>query len=256
MDILRHQLITSPGGLPLGILPAKSLFVDATYLVSHEFLSGIISMGRWRGIFLAVAISTCTAIALLAGPSSALLLIPQTYDNWHAGGATFYLEGSNATTWPSQLESESIGGKLCDPPSENVLMGPLTNLSHCVWSGSKAVSQQWQLVTPPTTLFLQDGLVRRNIYVQYYSLSAAAFGVSLSPLLYSRVINWIFRIAMFNAKSAKTGTLLRLSNLKTRKKEGTATSINSQIPVVRTTCLTNQSVNFADIVNQVSIDTN
>lgn len=255
MDMLRYQLLLSSSGLPLGILAAKTLFVDTTYLFSPEFRFGISGIDRWlRRWLLCVFIAVCSLLALLVGPSLALLLSPQIYHTWPAGGATFHLVGTNESIWPSQLDARSIGGDHCRSPNATDLSLQLLNSSSCIWSGYASIAQWFQSQHQATnlgTIHIQDGVVERDISLHFYPLGVAAYGIIMAPCLYAEVLSAVWRAAIFNAKSAQPRTLKKSANLRYRAKGGSTSSMNSTLPVVRTTCFTNNSVSFADIVNQV-----
>lgn len=259
MDILRYQLVSSPNGLPFGMLTAKSLFVDASYLASTDFRMGISGVTRKSSrAFLALLITTCSAVSLLAGPSSALLLIPRRYDNWGAGGATFHLSGTNDTLWPSQLDGQSIGGAHCQSPSESDLSAQRLDHSSCIWSGYQPLSQWWVSthlgVTKPQ-IPIQDGKIGRVINLGWYpALSVAAFGVSVAPCTYAELLSAAWRYAILNAPIALSTPISKYSNLQYRARDGTTTSMDSQLPVVHTTCLKNMSAVFADVVGEVNTD--
>ena len=257
MDILRRELLLSSSGLPLGILAAKTLFVDVTFLLSPDFRNGISGLDRKKKrLFLGLFITVCSILALLAGPSSALLLIPQVYDDWPAGGATFYMVGSNQTMWPSQLNAQSIGGAHCQSPTASDLSLQQLNMSSCVWSGYESILQWFEsshLADNLNTVLIQDGSVERNILLLYYTLGAAAFGVTVAPCIYAEVLAELWKTAIFHAPSAKPNSLSKSANLQYRSRDGTTASINSELPVVRTTCLTNDSVTFADIIDKASV---
>ena len=256
MDVLRHELLSSSSGLPLGILAAKTLFADASFLISPEFRNGIngVDKKKKRG-FLFSFITICSILALLVGPSAALLLIPQTYNDWQAGGATFYLVGTNESLWSSQLDNQSIGGAHCLSPSASDLSLQQLNMSSCIWSGYESILRWFQsshLAQNSPTILIQDGVVDRNLILRAYSLSAATFGVVVAPCNYAQNLASLWNIAALNAKIAKPGSLSKWANLQYRAPGGPTASIRSQLPVVRTTCLTNNSVTFANIVNEVS----
>ncbi|KAK5360230.1 hypothetical protein LTS13_010320 [Exophiala xenobiotica] len=253
MDILRYQLLLSSSGLPLGILAAKRLFVDTSYLFSPEFRYGISGIDKKKTrAFLALFISMCSMLALLVGPSSALLFIPQTCDSWSAGGAIFHLVGTNASIWPSQLDARSTGGANCRSPSESDLSLQLLNESSCIWSGYKAISQWFQSAHQgdnSVSILLQDGVGERNILLRYYSLSAAAFGVTAAPCLYAKMLSGVWLAAIINANLIDQ-KFDKSRNLAYRAKGGSTSSMDSTLPVVRTTCLTNDTVTFADVANE------
>lgn len=257
MDILRYQLISSPSGLPIGILTAQTEFLDTMYLTSPVFRNGIRGVDRNKRVLFTLFVFICSLIALLAGPSSALLLIPQVYTEWGAGGATFDLIGTDESIWPSQLDAQSIGGTYCQSPSNTVLSLQQLNQTSCIWFGYQSILQWWKSTHLADgqlqTILIQDGNIERDINLRYYSLSAAAFGVTLAPCSYAQLLSQAWYMATITPSKGSLGPLSKSANIRYRKTGGTTTSMNGQLPVARTTCLTNDTVNFADIVNTVSV---
>lgn len=258
MDIIRWQLLWSSNGLPLGILAAKTLFVDTAFLLSPEFRFGISSIDtRIKRYLLAALIVVCSILALLIGPSSALLLIPQAYSDWNAGGATFSLNGRKESIWPSYLDAQATGGDLCQSPTERTLSLQHLNMSSCVWSGYAPLLQWWQsthLTGNLAEIPVQDGEIQRSMRLKFYgSPSAAVFGISLAPCSYAQLLQYIWWNAGSRASGANPNALTRTANIRYRA-YGTTISMNSQIPVVRTSCLTtltNDSVVYASLGNKV-----
>ena len=122
MDLSRYHLIQNREGLPLGMLAVKPLFTDATFILSPEFRHGILGFAGWKKkVFVAFIVMFCSSLALLAGPSAALLLIPNSYTDWPAGGAYFSLVGSPNSIWLDDLDIDAIGGAHCRDPSMNTL---------------------------------------------------------------------------------------------------------------------------------------
>src|SRR5271155_795712 len=66
-------------------------------------------------------------IAATAGPSSAILMIPQNR-TWPTGSINFYLNGTVDQLWPSILTGSDIGGPGCDLPEA-------TSDPHCAAGG-------------------------------------------------------------------------------------------------------------------------
>ncbi len=215
-------------------------------------ISGFEKKKKW---LFALFITACSLLVLLAGPSSALLLIPQRYVDWGAGGATFYLVGTKESIWPSHLDAQSIGGAHCQSPSASLLSSQQLNMSSCIWSGYQSILQWFEsshLGKNINTVSMQDGKIERNIYFRYNNLGATVYGISLAPCSFAKDLASIWNMALSRASIAVVGSLSRTANLAYRNRPGTTVSMNSQLPVVQTMCLTNYSVNFADIINQVS----
>ncbi|KAL9598848.1 MAG: hypothetical protein Q9179_003773 [Wetmoreana sp. 5 TL-2023] len=105
-QLLRHELIHGDG-LPLGLLAAGFDFTKLSYFWSPEFagtLRSIYSRPRkLKRSALVLFLVTVGTLAALAGPSCAVLLIPQARD-WPAGGTTFYLNATRDRIWPAKFQ--------------------------------------------------------------------------------------------------------------------------------------------------------
>jgi len=256
MDLLRHDLLAGPSGLPLGLLTAKTQFIAPGYLISPDFRYGIGGLEKKKMIWAAIFIAGCSVLALVAGPAAALLLIPQAYDEWNAGGASFYLVGAKESLWPPTLDSQSIGGEHCRSPSESDICLQMLNMSSCIWSGYRSIfewTQSEHQAGSTNDVAIHDGGVYRVAYVRRYpDSSGVSYGVSLAPCLYANALSSLWRNATFNASTARLGTTSRLSGIRYWKQYVTMSSISSQIPVVRTNCLTTYPVVFANLAGKAS----
>jgi len=107
-QLLRYELMYGDG-LPLGLLAAGFDFTSLSYFWSPEMLGSFRSTYTrgWkpRRIALILFLVTVGALAVLAGPSCAVLLIPQTQD-WPAGGTTILLNGTPNNTWAVTLSAD------------------------------------------------------------------------------------------------------------------------------------------------------
>ena len=95
LEIVHRELLHAPNGLPLGLLSLNKGFVEIQYLISAEFrfgLAGICPRYKWLA-YDALAIGS-TLILLFAGPSTALLMVPERRDDCPAGGASIWLPGT------------------------------------------------------------------------------------------------------------------------------------------------------------------
>ncbi|KAI4196667.1 MAG: hypothetical protein LQ350_006420 [Teloschistes chrysophthalmus] len=106
-QLLRHDLIFGDG-LPLGLLAAGFEFTKLSYFWSPEWLGSLRGTAgnpmRLRNLALILFLVTVGALAALAGPSCAVLLIPQSQD-WPAGGRTLSVNGSQDELWPTTLST-------------------------------------------------------------------------------------------------------------------------------------------------------
>ncbi|KAL8689114.1 MAG: hypothetical protein Q9218_005140 [Villophora microphyllina] len=109
-QLLRHELIHGDG-LPLGLLAAGFDFTKLSYFWSPEWLGSMrntrANPRRLRKLALILFLVTVGALAALAGPSCAVLLIPQSQD-WPAGSTTVLLNGTRDEIWPTTLSAHRI----------------------------------------------------------------------------------------------------------------------------------------------------
>lgn len=108
-QLLRYELICGEG-LPLGLLAAGFDFTTLSYFWSPEMLGSFRStyVKDWkpRRMALILFLVIVGALAVFAGPSCAVLMIPQTQD-WPAGATTFQLNDTLNRTWAVALSAES-----------------------------------------------------------------------------------------------------------------------------------------------------
>ena len=104
-QLLRDELVYGDG-IPLGLLAAGIDFTKVSFFWSPEMLGSVRNLFRgprkYRKILLGLFLVLAGALALLAGPSCAVLLIPQQQD-WPAGGTTIFLNGTKDELWPVEI---------------------------------------------------------------------------------------------------------------------------------------------------------
>ena len=257
MDVLREQLLRSADGLPLGILTAKTLFADITYLFSPDFRHGITGVKSKRtGFLLFLLVGACTGLALLVGPSSALLMIPNTFTDWPGGGATFFVSGQNETLWPLTLTGafDHIGGSHCQSPSGDLLTRQQLNMSSCIWTGYAAMKERFknihtvnQVLTAAVSL--QDGLIERTMGIHFFGDGAAVLGVHIATCVYSDILANMWWWCLKHASITQSGSLSKYSGLRSRERDSTVSSVTGQVPCVLTACNTLSNVSFPDQAN-------
>lgn len=116
-QLLRYELVYG-NGLPLGLLAAGFDFAKLSWLWSPEFVACLWKPdrgpGKLRRAAIVLYLIIATALAALAGPSCAVLLIPQSQE-WAAGGTDFYLNGTADELWPTTLSALSGSlGEFCN----------------------------------------------------------------------------------------------------------------------------------------------
>ncbi|KAL8870477.1 MAG: hypothetical protein Q9174_003489 [Haloplaca sp. 1 TL-2023] len=104
-QLLRYELLYGDG-LPLGLLAAGFEFTKLSFLWSPETLGTLTdTFTRARSIrrfALLLFLLTAGALATLAGPACAVLLIPTSQD-WPAGTQHALLPGTQEQIWPARL---------------------------------------------------------------------------------------------------------------------------------------------------------
>ena len=98
---IRHELAFGEG-LPLGALVSGLQISQFAYLWSMEFWGAIRSksLSFSRKLRLLIVILICFIVAILAGPSSAVLLIPRL-DFWPAGSTDIWINATSDDLYPS-----------------------------------------------------------------------------------------------------------------------------------------------------------
>ncbi|KAL8984697.1 MAG: hypothetical protein Q9177_004632 [Variospora cf. flavescens] len=108
-QLLRYEL-KHGNGLPLGLLAAGFDFTKLSWLWSAELHGSLRTSGKRPGkprrAAILLYLIMAAALVVLAGPSCAVLLIPQSQD-WPAGRSLFYLKGNMDQIWPTSLSAAS-----------------------------------------------------------------------------------------------------------------------------------------------------
>ena len=107
-NAVRYELLFGDG-LPLGLIGSGLAFTQIEFFIRKEFYA---AAKHWfnhhntgkKAAFL-VLLLVSGAIAMLAGPSSATLLVPKSQE-WPSGGTDYFLDGGNEAFWPIDLSGE------------------------------------------------------------------------------------------------------------------------------------------------------
>ena len=133
-QLLRDELLYGDG-LPLGLLGAGIDFTKLSFFWSPEVFGGVKTLFRgtrkYRKIQLGLFLLLAGAIALLAGPASAVLLVPRKQD-WPAGGTYLPLSDHSSDIWPVNLTADSSSVSLCTSDTA-------TNLGFCPSGGYRSL---------------------------------------------------------------------------------------------------------------------
>ena len=134
VDYVRHLLIKTDTGIPLGLIMSHLEFSYPSYFMTRKVLSdGRGFPNRRQAIPLILLLLASGFIALLVGLSAALLLVPQYRSDWPAGGVDYHLAGGNDSLWPDILTINHTGTNCGDPKS--YINTPLPSQANCIWSG-------------------------------------------------------------------------------------------------------------------------
>ncbi|PNP59716.1 hypothetical protein FNYG_14847 [Fusarium nygamai] len=108
---IRSELVFGDG-MVLGLLVSGFSFSQPSYFWSPEFLGSLgwargedVPYGqRWKRCAFILLVFIGGALALLAGPATAVLMIPRKID-WPVGGGIYWLNGSDDQLWPKFLDA-------------------------------------------------------------------------------------------------------------------------------------------------------
>ncbi|KAL8792005.1 MAG: hypothetical protein Q9195_005423 [Heterodermia aff. obscurata] len=101
-DLIRTELLNG-NGVPLGLIGSGFAFKDISWFWSPDFWCSVRYQAQWhRKTFLLVTLVLAGLLAVLAGPATAVLVIPRSRV-WPAGGSSFFLQGNEDELWPSYL---------------------------------------------------------------------------------------------------------------------------------------------------------
>ena len=114
-QLIRDELLHGDG-VPIGLVGAGINFTKLSYFWSPEMTGSLRSLFRgnrkYRKVQLGLFLLLAGLLALFAGPSCAVLLLPRK-DEWPAGGTNIYLNGSKADFWPEQVTGSSTLDEFC-----------------------------------------------------------------------------------------------------------------------------------------------
>lgn len=244
VDLLQRELLSEPNGLPLGLLTSKQQFSQIQYLISPEFRFGLSGLSRVKLLAFGFFIVTSAIISLFAGPSAALLLIPEHRTGWPAGGASMWLAGDDDVLWPSRLTHSEIGGPHCVSPSTEMLLSENLSYVDCVWAGLSPIAELYkQAHYTAAGLSIRDGIVNRGFSLGYLGVdpetwaSAPHLAVSLMSRNAGQV--WFQELLSVPYRSG-------YHTMRWRTMGETVASIQAWAPAVRTTCAVFESFTYND----------
>ena len=105
---VRYELMLG-GGIPFGALFSGLQVSQASYLWSMEFWGTVSSrtISLESKVRLLVVVTVSVFLAAIAGPSSAILLVPRL-DYWPGGNTNIWINITSDSLWPSLLETPRL----------------------------------------------------------------------------------------------------------------------------------------------------
>ena len=162
-QFVRHELLFGDG-LPLGLIGSGFAFSTLGFYFTKEFYGALTYLAsqskRGRKIAFLLLLVVCGLTSLLAGPVSAVLLVPKT-QAYPAGGTKFYLNGTEEDFWPEDLSDISELRHLCSSSNS-------TSLGICPGGGFVSLHQQW------ASLNYTD-FIQQNIPVYAKEIAGSSF---------------------------------------------------------------------------------
>jgi hypothetical protein len=264
MDAIRNKMMYSSDGIPLGLITSHARFGDISFLLSHDFRAGVKGFKhKATGSLFGALIISCTLVAIFAGPSTALLLIPTYYTAWPGGGTSLWLNGDFQ---PGILDVSQSWDPRCTSLAHNIslLNDSDTSLSSCPWAGFKYLSDgliQSVFNMGDRKYFYTDGISTRDFDLsaglstnesRHDAVRVFAVGNNIAAGAFALFIADIWCTAMWNAPQAAPGH--RLANLHKRARGETIGSMEGPLPAVRTQCF--NASKYEDTLAQLGLNIN
>ncbi|KAM0804319.1 hypothetical protein BDR22DRAFT_959977 [Usnea florida] len=111
---VRYELMLG-SGIPFGALFSGLQVPQASYLWSMEFWGTVCSriISLKSKVRLLVVITTSVFLAAIAGPSSAILLVPRL-DYWPGGSTNIWINSTSDSLWPSTTNASDVPKQCLD----------------------------------------------------------------------------------------------------------------------------------------------
>lgn len=139
LQAVRHELLFGDG-IPLGLIGSGLSFSNFEFFFKKEFygaLKYITYQGnKLRKLGFIALLIVCGITSVLAGPATAVLLVPKT-QQYPAGGTEFFLNGSAEQFWPSDVSVDfSEIQQYCS-------IGNSTSFGICPAGGFFSIFERW-----------------------------------------------------------------------------------------------------------------
>ena len=109
---VRYELMLG-SGIPFGALFSGLQISQASYLWSMEFWGTVFSrtISLKSKVKLVVVVTASVFLAAIAGPSSAILLVPRS-DYWPRGSTNIWINVTSDSLWPSMSENPFLASTM------------------------------------------------------------------------------------------------------------------------------------------------
>ncbi|KAL4916167.1 hypothetical protein BDW62DRAFT_186929 [Aspergillus aurantiobrunneus] len=246
LDVLRLKL-TRKEGLPLGLLGADKSFTQISFFWSSEFWGAVLSYNthRWRHNYLLVGLLIFGGVlATLAGPATAVLMIPRKLE-WPAGGGIFWLNGSESELWPTNLDAAYLEDYSCSTDEDRLHNPKCPSAGYL--SLSSYLSTWWTFPQALHDVQLQDWSIRKAVYVTghidrvtdtwTYTVSGPSANMQDAFVTFHR--NGLQHLHAFHKNKPPYPESLDLAERKRFE-------LKTQIPAVRASCLEHRPLSLED----------
>lgn len=180
-QLLRDELLYGDG-IPLGLIGAGIDFTKLSFFWSPEVLGSVRTLFKgnrvYRKIQLGLFLVLAGAIALLAGPASAVLLVPRKQD-WPAGGTYLPLSNDTKEMFPLNLSADASLRSMCT--SSNAM-----NVGICPSGGYRSIWLHYANVDHSNFLNVIPPFARDLSGNRYYWSVQSPQPVSLSTISLGR----------------------------------------------------------------------
>lgn len=248
MDVLRRELLYGAEGLPYGLLAAQHQFLQISYFWSSEFWFGLLALkSTKRKVLLASLTMVCGTIALLVGPSAALLVSPARDTEWWAGAAKVTFPLASDILWPSRLSRDQwmLGADFCPPAEGDLQVDNLAN-NNCSFKASMrigdALGGSWMLGMGLglNVITMTDGSIQREIAGYGAAGDRWAEAPHVPTIRSVRILERLWLLSILNAWNAADPG--KFSSLRNRQRAGSVATLTSWNPKVRVACLVDDSL--------------
>lgn len=247
MDIIQNLLIRNRDGLPLGFVDAKNGFKGIRYILSTKFIGAVRGLATRKQKFLIpLFLFAASLIALLAGPSTAVLVLPSS-QTWSAGSATYYMIGDEAALYPTTINGSTFSTAACVDPMAEKIETPDWSQLGCPWAGYPVLATTYKTFNglPNSPISFNEAGSSRQVIQHLKSPRGSAETWAMASSL--GIGSWIphLRNSWLAAVSNVKANLIQASLRNYKYCRNITHSLPALIPAARTLCHSDNAINQA-----------